>query len=59
MSVNSVRFQSGPRVTSLISGMRRLLDRVLKDKFQNPLTDVMDSEIGRLVLDLASSERIV
>ena len=54
VSINNVRFQAFPRISALISGMRRLLDKVLEEKIQSPLLDILDSPIGILVLDLLS-----
>ncbi|KAH6594498.1 hypothetical protein BASA61_003990 [Batrachochytrium salamandrivorans] len=40
-------FRAFPRATTLIYGLRRLLDMLLKEKFEDPLVDVMASEVGK------------
>ncbi|KAJ2999407.1 hypothetical protein HDV02_003025 [Globomyces sp. JEL0801] len=52
LSIDNIRFQSFPRVTSLITGMRRLLDGVLLEKINHPSLDVIQSEVGQLCLSL-------
>ncbi len=52
VSISNVRFQAFPRVSSLISGMRRLLDMALEEKIKNPDADIIRSDIGKLCIDL-------
>jgi HrpA-like RNA helicase len=52
VEISSVRFQAIPRVSSLVMGMRALLNIALQEKIKNPTVDVIQTEIGRLCLDL-------
>jgi ATP-dependent RNA helicase DHX57 len=52
IAINNVRFQAFPRVTSLITGMRKLLNMALEEKIKNPHADVIQSDIGKLCLEL-------
>ena len=52
LEINGIRYQAFPRNLALITGLRKLLDKALVDKFSNPISDVLGSEIGELCYDL-------
>ncbi|XJO78792.1 hypothetical protein BDV3_003177 [Batrachochytrium dendrobatidis] len=44
------RFRAFPRATALIHGLRRLLDILLAEKFEDPMKDVMASDVGKCLM---------
>jgi ATP-dependent RNA helicase DHX57 len=59
--INNIRFRAFPRITGipfnavLINGARVLLDKLLEQKIHSPEKDVIDTEIGNVLMALLSS----
>ena len=54
LNVDGIRFRAFPRITVLINGMRKLLDKLLDTKINHPSLDIIDTEIGRILVRLLS-----
>jgi ATP-dependent RNA helicase DHX57 len=52
ISIDSVRFKAFPRISALITGIRKLLELALTDKINDPAIDVLNSDMGKLCMDL-------
>ena len=52
LQINGVRYQSFPRNLALITGMKKLLDKALNEKFNNPASDILNTDFGELCYDL-------
>jgi HrpA-like RNA helicase len=52
LEIDGVRFQAFPRVSALITGLRRLLDKALAEKIHYPDTEVLESAAGKMCIKL-------
>ncbi|KAJ3272875.1 hypothetical protein HDV01_005198 [Terramyces sp. JEL0728] len=52
LSIDNIRFQAFPRISSLVLGIRKLLDLSLMQKIADPHFDFASSPIGKLCLEL-------
>lgn len=52
--IDNLRFRAFPRISVLVNGMRTLLELMLESKIQNPNVDILDTEIGSVIVDLLS-----
>ncbi|KAI8923464.1 P-loop containing nucleoside triphosphate hydrolase protein [Entophlyctis helioformis] len=51
----SARFRSFPRIAALVNGLRRMIDLVLKQKFEDPGVDVLETDVGKCLAKVLGS----
>ncbi|KAI8911703.1 P-loop containing nucleoside triphosphate hydrolase protein [Gorgonomyces haynaldii] len=54
---STFRFRAFPKITMLISGIRKILDLLLDEKLKNPKADVMDSPIGNILICILKEQQ--
>jgi ATP-dependent RNA helicase DHX57 len=55
LMIDTLRFRAFPRISVLINGMRKLLDRLLETKISQPSFDILSTEIGQTIVAALST----